>query len=176
MNQGRRQLLRRSAACAVALVAAGCGLSKSTGTAAVLHSSKSALPRGAVALVRVRASGQAQDVTDTVRSLVATNFTHAGYIRDLVGEGEPCELFVDVELTKVEIIPDMARYLAGVLSPRNTIAGTVTVYESQSGGWRRLRAITAEGRGAVSFQDGQSGVFNAAEEFAQRAVAALQGH
>ncbi|MBL8671535.1 MAG: hypothetical protein JNK11_12840 [Alphaproteobacteria bacterium] len=175
MDQSRRRLLLGSAACAASLVVASCGLTKTTGTAEVRHSNKAALPRGTLALVRVRAPGQAQDVLDTVRSLVATSFTHAGYIRELVGEGEPCELFVDVELTKVELIPDMARYLAGVLAPRNTIAGTVTVYESQSGGWQRLREITAEGRGAVSFQGGQSGVFNAAEEFAQRAVAALHG-
>lgn len=162
---------RRRLAGIALLAVAGCS---TVGTVTpVSGGSGTPVPAASTWAVTVRGCQEATQCEE-LRSALASRLVGSGLAERIVGPGQPAQLGLDVNVSRVRAVPGGVRVMFGTMAGRNAVIGTETLTDLRGPTPTVLRTFTVEAASASHPFSGESSLSDAYRQFATDTVAALR--
>ncbi len=149
---------------------AGCtaeGAYKTTGPTAPLQPSYDS-----VKVVINASAPQSPEIVPDLRSAIVGQLISMGRFRRVVGENEPADLVVKLDIINYQRVTVVDRLLVGVFAGRNRITCNVSVTDGKNG--TVIRAFEAAGASAAHPLSSEAGYADALREVAKQTALGLR--
>lgn len=128
------------------------------------------LPAAAVWALSVQGCPEPKQCDD-LRTALVGHLVGAGLASSIVPAGQPAELTLDVQVTRVRTVSSVERIIAGSFAGRNVVVATQNLRDRAG---TVLRSFEAEGESAAHPISGETTLLDADREFAAQTVTALR--